>query len=616
MTTLTKQHRRAKTAAGLFDEMIVDNFAGGGGASLGIEQAIGRAVDIAINHDRSALAMHAANHPHTRHLCEDVWSVDPVEVCAGRPVGLVWLSPDCKHFSRAKGGKPVEKRIRGLAWIAVRWAKLARPRVLVLENVREFQEWGPLTDENLPCPDRKGLTFRRFIGSIRNLGYEIDWKVLNAADYGAPTHRRRLFIIARRDGRPIVWPEATHGPGRTPYRTAAECIDWSLPCHSIFLSPAQAKSAGVRRPLADKTMKRIAMGLKRYVIDNPNPFIVNIERSYKDFAGQSIDKPLGTITASPKGGKHALVAPVFTHVNHGGDRKAHGPDEPLPTITGAHRGEIGLVVPYLAANYGERPLEFIHRCGLVAVASKSIRKCRICGKRGRLRAGQRNRGQAINEPLRTVTPANNSGVLVTPFIARQNHGVKQWNSVEEPATTITTQDNKQVLVSAFLAKHYGGVVGHTPDRPLGTITAVDHHSLVAANLTQFRGSNAGNGGDPREPMPALTAQGNHVAEVRAFRVKYFGQGCGAVVNEPLHTVTARDRFGLVTVEGQDYQIIDIGLRMLSPRELARAQGFPDDYILTGSKSNQVAKIGNSVCPPIAEAIVRANLLAAGESEVA
>lgn len=493
--------RKHSQASGLFDELIVDNFAGGGGASAGIELALGRAVDIAINHDRAAIEMHMANHPHTRHLCEDVWSIDPIEVCAGRPVGLVWLSPDCKHFSRAKGGKPMEKRIRGLAWIAVKWAKAVRPRVIILENVREFQEWGPLTNENLPCPERKGLTFRRFIGSIRNLGYSIEWKILNAADYGTPTHRRRLFIIARRDGLPITWPEPTHGPGRTPYRTASECIDWSMPCPSIFLTKEEAHAIGAKRPLAEKTMRRIAMGLKRYVLDNPNPFIINIERSYKDFAGQSINNPLGTITASPKGGKHALIM---------------------------------------------------------------------------------------------------------PFIARQNHGKKQWNSVEEPATTITTQINKQTLISAFLSKHYGGVIGHGIERPIGTITAIDHHSIVAAHPTQFRGSNIGNGGNPRDPMPAITAQGTHIAEVRAFLVKYFGQGCGSQCDEPLHTVTSRDRFGLVIVEGQSYQIIDIGLRMLSPRELARAQGFPDSYILTGSKSSQVARIGNSVCPPIAAAIVKEN----------
>jgi DNA (cytosine-5)-methyltransferase 1 len=300
----------ARPGADLFDELIVDNFAGGGGASMGIEAALRRCVDLAINHDRAAVEMHSINHPHTRHLCEDVWQVDPVEATAGRRVGLAWFSPDCKHFSRAKGGKPVEKRIRGLAWIVVKWAKLGRPRVIILENVREFEEWGPLDKYNMPCQKRKGQTFRRWVSSIRSLGYAVEWRMLNAADYGAPTHRRRLFLIARCDGKPIVWPAPTHGPGRKAYRTAAECIDWSLPCPSIFLTREEGRKLGVNRPLAEKTMRRIAMGLKRFVLDNPKPFIV--------------------------------------HTTHAGHRRPHGIDEPVPTVTAAHRGEMAVVTPYVA----------------------------------------------------------------------------------------------------------------------------------------------------------------------------------------------------------------------------------------------------------------------------
>ena len=291
--------RGARLTANLFDELVIDNFAGGGGASMGIEAAIGRAVDIAVNHNRHSVEMHQLNHPHTRHLCEDVWDVDPVEATAGRPVGLAWFSPDCRHFSRAKGGKPVEKKIRGLAWVVVKWAKRVRPRVIILENVREFQDWGPLTPDAKPCPKRKGQTYRRWRTQLENLGYATDCRVLNAADFGAPTHRRRFFLVARCDGRPIQWPEPTHGPGRgRAYRTAAECIDWSIPCPSIFLTKAESKPLGVIRPLAEKTMRRIAMGLKRYVLDNPKPFLVTCNHGGPEFRGQSADEPMRTLTAA------------------------------------------------------------------------------------------------------------------------------------------------------------------------------------------------------------------------------------------------------------------------------------------------------------------------------
>jgi DNA (cytosine-5)-methyltransferase 1 len=497
---------RATAPAGMFDELIVDNFAGGGGVSMGLERAFGRAVDVAINHDPASIEMHRANHPHTLHLCEDVFHVSPLEVTAGRPVGLAWFSPDCKHFSNAKGSKPVEKKIRGLAWIVIRWARRVRPRVIMLENVREFEGWGPLTPENRPCPVRKGETFRLWLSQLTGLGYDVQWRILNAADYGAQTHRRRLFIVARCDGQPIVWPQPTHGPGRSRrWRTAAECIDWSLPCPSIFER---------RKPLAEKTQRRIAMGLWRYVINNPRPFIVNIERSYKDFAGQRVDDPLGTVTAHPRGGKHSLV------------------------------------VPSLVANYGEAP-------------------------------GQAPRASSVQEPLGTVVATPKHSV-VAAFIARNFHGEKQANGADEPLTAITTQTNK--------------------------------HTLAAAYLTEFRGSNRGKG-DPRQPMPAVTAQGTHIAEVRAVVIKYFGQGCGQECGGPLHTVTCRDRFGLVMVDGVEHVIADIGLRMLTPRELARAQGFPDDYVLTGTKTSQVARIGNSVCPVMSEVLARANCVELVSQEV-
>ena len=492
-------------------ELIIDNFAGGGGASTGIEAAFGRPVDVAINHDPEALAMHAANHPHTAHYCESVWDVDPIEVTRNQPVGLVWLSPDCKHFSKAKGGKPVEKKIRGLGWMALRWAATVRPRIIMLENVEEFITWGPLGQDGRPCPQRNGKTFAAFVNALKRQGYAVDWCELRACDYGAPTIRKRLFLIARRDGLPIRWPEATHGNptsdavrrGRLlPWRTAAECIDWDLPCPSIFERA---------RPLADATCRRIAKGIMRYVVGSAEPFIVkpNHTASYYDcFRGQGINEPLQTITAAPG---FAVVSPTLVQIG-----------------------------------YGERE-------------------------------GQAPRALDIHKPLGTLVGAQ-----------------------------------KHALVSAFLAKHYTGVVCAPMTDPLHTITAVDHHSLVTSNLVKLRGDNVGQ--PTSDPLRTISAGGTHFAEVRAFLAKYYGTDQDPNLREPLHTITTKDRFGLVIVQGEDYAIADIGMRMLSPRELYRCQGFPDNYIigdnpeqgLTLTKTAQVRMVGNSVCPPLSRALVEAN----------
>jgi DNA (cytosine-5)-methyltransferase 1 len=454
----------------LAEELVVDNFAGGGGASTGIERAIGRPVDIAINHDPEAVAMHAANHPQTLHLCESVWDVSPREVCAGRPVGLAWFSPDCKHFSKAKGGKPVEKKIRGLAWVAVRWAATVQPRIICLENVEEFVTWGPLTQDGRPCPRNRGREFRAFVNALQRLGYAVEWRELRACDYGAPTSRKRLFLVARCDGQPIAWPTPTHGAGRAkPWRTAAECIDWSIPCPSIFER---------ERPLADATLRRVAEGLRRFVIEAAEPFIVRIGHTGHGDAGKvrSVREPLSTVTSKAE---HVLVAPTLVQTG-----------------------------------YGERE------------------------------------GQAPRVP-----------------------------GLDKPLGTVVAGGAKHALVAAFLAKHYTGVVGQDLRNPIGTVTSVDHHSLVQAFLVKFYGSG--------------------------------GQWAGC--DEPMHTLPTRDRMGLVTVAGERYSIVDIGLRMLQPRELARAQGFGDGYLLEAThlgrtlpKHAQVRMIGNSVCPPLAEALVRAN----------
>lgn len=481
-------------------ELIVDNFAGGGGASTGIEIATGYSVDIAINHDPEAIRMHKANHPNTKHYCEDVWQVDPVEACKGHPVGLAWFSPDCKHFSKAKGGKPKDKFIRGLAWVACRWAGLARPRVIMLENVEEFKTWGPLNRSHRPIKEKQGVTFQKFVGQLKNLGYQVEYRELVAADYGAPTMRKRFFLIARCDGKPIVWPEPTYAPADSeevkagllkPYVGAYTQLDFSLPCPSIFDTSEEIKEKyGIRavRPLAQKTMDRIARGLKKFVLDNPDPFIIQCNQQC-------------------------------------------------------------LISPTLIQYHSETSKDGV-------------------------------RGQAIEDPIMTVDSSNRYG-----------------------------------LVTSFLHKYYDGEykgAGETVENPLPTVTAWDHNSVVTVNLIQM--NNHCDGKDIKQPLPTITAGDGHFGVVRAFLIKYYGQGIGQDIQKPLDTVTAQDRFGLVTINGTDYQFVDIGLRMLEPKELYGCQGFPDDYIIdhdytgkTYPRSEQVKRCGNAVCPPIPAALVRANL---------
>jgi DNA (cytosine-5)-methyltransferase 1 len=537
------------------DELVVDNFAGGGGASLGIEMALGRSPDIAVNHDPEAIAMHAANHPGTRHFCESVWTVDPKVVCGGRKVALAWFSPDCKHFSKAKGGKPVEKKIRGLAWVVVRWAKAVQPRVIILENVEEFQDWGPLLDDGRPCPLRRGLTFRRWVGQLRAAGYVVEARELRASDYGAPTTRKRLFVIARSDGLPIVWPEPTHGPGRLPYRTAAECISWDIPCPSIF---------DRRRPLAEATQRRIARGIRRYVVESADPFIVPLTHQGDDRA-HSIHEPMRTVTSAHRG-EQALIVPAVVGIDHrgSGDSATWPADEPLTTITAETRHAL-MAASLVQTGYGERE-------------------------------GQAPRCLDLGKPLGTVVGGG----------------------------------QKHALVAAFLAKHYGGheATGSRMQVPVDTITSVDHHALVQTSLMlKLRGGlddHQVTAQDHRQPAPTLTAHGTHLAEVRAFLVKYYGTDQAPQLRLPLSTITSHDRFGLVVVRGQLYVIDDIGMRMLWPRELFRAQGFPDSYVIQFlywgkplSKTAQVRMVGNSVSPVQAEALVRAQFAAgAASTEVA
>lgn len=531
-------------------ELIIDNFAGGGGASCGIELALGRHVDHAINHDPEAVAMHAMNHPQTEHHCESVWDVDPLALTQGRPVGLAWFSPDCKHFSKAKGGKPRDKKIRGLAWVAMRWAALVRPRVIMIENVEEFRTWGPVLADGSPCPRRKGETFRSFVRQLEALGYVVEHRELRACDYGAPTIRKRLFLIARCDGKPVVWPEPTHGaPGsaaviaglRKPWRRAAECIDWSIPCPSIF---ERAK------PLADATQRRIARGIRRYVIDSANPFIVKVNHGYDYSRGQPLGDPLQTITAKQR---YGIVAPVLTECANASTQRSWAADEPLRTqcaeVKGGHFALASATL--VQTGYGERP-------------------------------GQAPRAPGLDKPLGTVVAGG----------------------------------AKHALVSAFLAKHYGGNYdgpGVGLDEPASTVTTTDHHALVSSHMVKLRGECTGSA--TAEPVPTISAQGNHIGEVRAFLVKYYSEGGqDQDCRDPMHTIPTKDRLGLVTVAGEQYQIADIGMRMLEPHELYAAQGFPASYVIAPvikgkrmPKHAQVRMCGNSVSPPMAAALVRANV---------
>lgn len=541
----------------LRDELIIDNFAGGGGTSTGLEAAFGRPVDVAINHNTEALAMHRANHPGTKHYCESVWDVDPRAVTGNQPVGLVWLSPDCKHFSKAKGGKPVEKKIRGLAWVALRWAATTRPRVIALENVEEFTTWGPLGSDGRPCPQRKGAEFGKFVRALQRQGYAVDWRELRACDYGAPTIRKRFFLIARRDGLPIRWPTPTHGDPKSrdvaagrllPWRTAAECIDWSIPAPSIFERT---------RPLADATCRRIAKGIMRYVVNAASPFIVGCGGRMGQSPERSVHQPMQTITAKADS---CLSVPTLIQVG-----------------------------------YGERP-------------------------------GQSPRVPGLDKPLGTIVAGGQKHALVTAFIAKHygGHESSGW-PLANPLSTVTTQDHHH-LVSANLI-HMGHGEGSDGSKrfshgirdlnqPINTITASGATAgLITSHL--MTNTSGHSGGAAEAPLHTVCTGGHH-AEVRAFLVKYYGNDKdGVELHGPLHTIPTHDRFGLVTVAGEQYAIADIGMRMLTPRELFTAQGFPSTYVIDRgidengneinlSKTAQVRMCGNSVCPPLAEAIVRAN----------
>jgi DNA (cytosine-5)-methyltransferase 1 len=629
---------------GIDDEIIVDNFAGGGGASTGIELALGRSVDIAINHDSVALAMHQVNHPQTVHLAEDVRAVDPVEVTKGRPVGLAWFSPDCKHHSKARGGKPKDKNIRGLAWVVVKWATRVRPRVIMLENVEEFEDWCPLDANDNPSPWRPRWFFECLLGALRRRGYKVEHRELRACDYGAPTIRKRLFLIARCDGKPIIWPEPTHGAPDSPevasgklkpWRTAAECMDFSMVCRSIFER---------KKKLADATCRRIAKGIMRYVVNTVKPFVVPFVN--QNGGNHSMPKKQGKRTNSRKTQvSSGLIAPALVeHANSRAER-AFDVRKPLNTICASvNCGHIGLTSATLVGAGGPeyqgkpRPLNVPVHSQTTENRTALVSATLVQTGYGEA-PGQAPRVPGLDKPLGTVVAGGVKHAAVAAFLAEYCPGAV--GAMKATPTPTASPEGPNSKVTAHITSFYGTkgneVRGSAVDSPLPTQTADPKHGLVTSHIAKLRGQNVGHGSN--EPLHTLSAGGTHFAEVRAFLIKYYGTDQDPNLEEPLHTVTTKDRFALVTVDGVEYMISDIGLRMLAARELFRAQGFPDSYVIEGAwfkksdpyrnkkkclkaiaegrgdemeyrnltKDSQVKMCGNSVCPPLAQALAWANV---------
>jgi DNA (cytosine-5)-methyltransferase 1 len=703
-------------------EISVDLFAGGGGLSTAYEAATGMPVTIAVNHSDNALSMHRENHPQTRHFIADVFEVDPRGAAQGRPVGFLHLSPDCTHFSQAKGGQARSSKIRGLSWVAARWAGQVRPRVITLENVKQIFGWCQLiakrdpatgrvvTLDEIACPKtgkktfrvadrgeyvprhnqflvpdkrRLGQTWKRFVQQLEGMGYVVEWRILVAADYGAPTTRERLFMVARCDGAPITWPEPTHFKkpkrGQKKWRAAAECIDWSIPCPSIFER---------KRPLADATLRRIARGLKRYVIDAAEPFIVN---NMANNVPRPASEPMATAATGPH---KLLVAPQIIPATHQGGDRGRGIDEPLPTITAAHRGEQMLISPTIAPTLlkirgdsdGGRldtPLPTItsgagakrdagaaHAMGVItahlqqftqggrehgaAEPLKTITTAKggeqaviaaslIQAAHGEGSGKTKRRGSGAHDPeapIGTIHAGGGSFGAVAAMLVQTGYGecagqAPRSLDIEQPLGTVVGGAAKHAAVAAFLAQQNtmpnGGVhAGHDAREPVSTITnSGSHQNVVAASLATLRGTNVGRGAD--EPLRTASGGGEHHAlieytlspdqeagalRVAALLIRYYSEGGQwGDLRDPADTITAKDRIALVTVwlRGHPYVIVDVGLRMLTPRELYRAQGFPDGYIIERghdgrmfSKSDQVRMVGNSVSPPPAEALIKAN----------
>ena len=644
------------------DEIVVDFFCGGGGAGTGLEMGLGRAVNVAKNHSAAAISMHTVNHPGAVHYTTDVFDGDPDTECGGEAVGWFHMSPDCTHHSQAAGGQPRKREIRNLSWIGLKWAGKKKPRVISLENVKQILQWGPLVAKRckvtsrvvklgggvaepgevvpvsqqflVPDPARRGQTWAVFVAELQRLGYAVEWRVIKACDFGAPTSRERLFMIARCDGQPIVWPEPTHAKhpakGQKKWRTAAECIDWTIPSKSIF---DRAK------PLAPATLRRIAKGMKKFVIDAADPFIVPIA-NWSGESVQSAHDPLRTVTSWPRGGSFAMASPIIAPATHQGSDRINDPHAPLPTVTCANRGELTLISPVLVGaggpEYSGKPATADQPAGTLmtqnhrALAAAHLVKFRFADE-----------GKALDEPLPTITSGGNyqrpAGAahamgISTVFMAQMNGGFNTTDakSVEDPMTTVTNTGSQQQLVTANLVHLRGNCDARDAGDPLHTISAGGtHHGLVTAFMERQFGASVGQGVD--EPAPTFTAGGGGKSSlvelqlspeveagalrVAAFLISYYGTENMSAADAPAPTITTKDRLGLVTVtiKGTPYVIVDICLRMLQPAELYKAQGFPADYIISHgaegkpfTKTQQVHMCGNSVSPPPMAALARAN----------
>ncbi|WP_248739464.1 DNA cytosine methyltransferase [Pseudomonas sp. MWU12-2029] len=644
------------------DEIVVDFFCGGGGAGTGLEMGLGRAVNVAKNHSAAAISMHTVNHPGAVHYTTDVFDGDPDTECGGKAVGWFHMSPDCTHHSQAAGGQPRKREIRNLSWIGLKWAGKKKPRVISLENVKQILQWGPLIAKRckstgrivklgggvaapgevvpvsqqflVPDPARRGQTWAVFVAELQRLGYAVEWRVIKACDVGAPTSRERLFMIARCDGQPIVWPEPTHAKnpakGQQKWRTAAECIDWTIPSKSIF---------NRAKPLAPATLRRIAKGMKRFVIDAADPFIVPIA-NWSGESVQSANEPLRTVTSWPRGGSFAMASPIIAPATHQGSDRINDPHAPLPTVTCANRGELTLISPVMVGAggpaYSGKPASADQPVGTLmtqnhrALAAAHLVKFRFSDE-----------GKALDEPLPTITSGGNyqrpvgaahAMGISTVFMAQMNGGFNTTTakSIEDPMTTVTNTGSQQQLVTANLVHLRGNCDARDAADPLHTISAGGtHHGLVTAFMERQFGGSVGQGVD--EPAPTITAGGGGKSSlvelqlspeveagalrVAAFLISYYGTENVSATDAPAPTITTKDRLGLVTVtiKGTPYVIVDICLRMLQPAELYKAQGFPDDYIISHgadgkpfTKTQQVHMCGNSVSPPPMAALARAN----------
>ncbi|VVN51281.1 hypothetical protein PS685_00615 [Pseudomonas fluorescens] len=645
------------------DEIVVDFFCGGGGAGTGLEMGLGRAVTVAKNHSPAAISMHAVNHPHAKHFTTDVFEGDPDTECGGRAVGWFHMSPDCTHHSQAAGGQPRKREIRNLSWIGLKWAGMKQPRVISLENVKQILQWGPLVAKRckstgrviklggviaqpgevvpvseqflVPDPKRRGQTWAVFVAELQRLGYAVEWRVIKACDFGAPTSRERLFMIARCDGQPIVWPEPTHAKnpakGQQKWRTAAECIDWSIPSKSIF---------GRNKDLAPATLRRVAKGMRKFVLDAANPFIVPIA-NWSGESVQSADEPLRTVTSWARGGSFTMASPIIAPATHQSSDRINDPGAPLPTITCANRGELTLISPVMVGAggpaYSGKPVAVDQPVGTLmtqnhrAIASA----CIVQAGHGEGSGESKRRSHGVNDicgPLGTVTASGGGQFIATVFMAQMNGGFNTTaaKSITYPMTTVTNTGSQQQLVTANLVHLRGNCDARDLNGPLHTISAGGtHHGLMTAFLERQFGASAGQGLDG--PAPTITAGGGGKSSlvelqlspeveagalrVSAFLISYYGTENVSDASEPAPTITTRDRLALVTVtiKGTPYVIVDICLRMLQPAELYKAQGFPGSYIISHgadgkpfNKTQQVHMCGNSVSPPPMAALARAN----------